>query len=70
VPKTKPTGKAPPAQQRGLGKAQRALIAGALPWALGIPNLPGQVRLSAREQQNRPAPFVPNAPKKGRGKGK
>jgi len=40
-----------------LGKAERALIAGALPWTLGV--MPAQVRLSAREQQNRPAPFVP-----------
>jgi hypothetical protein len=43
------------------GPAQREFIASALPWVLG---LPGQVRLSAREQRP-PPPFVPP---KGKGR--
>jgi hypothetical protein len=47
------------------GAAQRAVVASALPWMLGIP---GQVRLSAREQQPRPPAFVPPKGKLGRGR--
>jgi hypothetical protein len=39
----------PPGANLG-GRTQRALITSALPWML----MPGQVRLSAREQQPRP----------------
>jgi hypothetical protein len=54
----------------GRGRAtpgQRALIGNALP-GLFLGMMPGQVRLSAREQQPRPPAFVPPKGKRGRGR--
>jgi hypothetical protein len=42
-------------------RTQQAIVS-ALPWMLGMP---GQLRLSAREQQPRPPAFIPPKGKKG-----
>jgi hypothetical protein len=53
-----------PKEQGVLGRGERAAVASALPWMLG---LPAQVRLSAREQQPRP-PAVKGGKRGGRGR--
>jgi hypothetical protein len=66
MPKTtKPKPPTPEAKQPGLGRTERALVT-ALPRML-LGGMPGQVRLASREQQ-RPAPFVPNAKRGRRGR--
>jgi hypothetical protein len=61
MPKAPRTPKA--AKAAGAGMAAASLLAGGLPFSL-MKELPGQVRLSAREPK--PTPFVPPTKRKGK----